>query len=72
MTVTEHDAAIDPDQDVAGIDPVLMETCLRVLAQVEELPSDAQRDVASKYYRRNELTRTQGRTCRILPGRIWN
>ncbi len=40
MTVTEHDAAIDPDQDVAGVDPALMETCLRVLAQVEQLPTE--------------------------------
>ncbi|HEX6347285.1 SDR family NAD(P)-dependent oxidoreductase [Umezawaea sp.] len=40
MTVTEHDVAIDPDQDVAGIDPALMETCLKVLAQVEQLPTE--------------------------------
>src|SRR3954471_23951349 len=40
MTVTEHDAGIDSDQDVAGIDPALMATCLEVLAQVELLPTE--------------------------------
>ncbi|PRY34571.1 SDR family NAD(P)-dependent oxidoreductase [Umezawaea tangerina] len=40
MTVTEHDVEIDPSRGVAGVDPAQLEICLRVLAQVEQLPTE--------------------------------